>query len=431
MSAGSAFGQDYFRQLGTPTETSQVLPYVTEEGNTDLAQPQHILFQPEREDRYNLALGPLRFSASAGMGVMWTDNLALSSSNRQSDFVISPSLNIDAKWRMTEINTLHFSMGLGYSYYLQNSQYDTNGMTLSPNSELAFTMHVGDFAFTFRDQFALLNDPVSLTGLSTNSGSGNFRRFDNEAGVTTNWYVNALLDIGLSYNHFNLWILGGNLAGYDVSDQAIDSVSLSPQFKVGPGITLGLNASASYVRYTGSNTNGQSYMFGPSLSLDLTKNTQIGLDAGYQYFGNAGNSAGWNSANSNSIYARVNVDNRLNDYFSHRLSFSDTTEAGYNSNYYNLYDLEYAANWKATPSLTIDMRLIYQYYATPATFGTDGTAGTPSSSTNRYGTEIGTRYQLTPSVSLGLSYRYFYSAETNPSSNAYQNSVQFNVFYSF
>jgi opacity protein-like surface antigen len=422
VSAVPVFGQDYFRQLGSPAETAQVLPSEVHEENTDLAQAPHVLLQPNTEDRYNLALGPLRFSASAGLGVMWTDNVGLSSQNRQSDFVISPSVNLDSKWRITEINTLHFSIGLGYSYYLQHSQYDTNGMTLSPNSELAFTIHVGDFAFTVRDQFSLLNDPISLVGLPANSGSGNFRRFQNQVGITTDWIANPVFDISLGYDHFNLWVLGSNLAGLNVSDQAIDTVSLTPRYKLGPAITLGLNMTASYVQYTGSNTNGQSYMLGPFVELGLTKNTHMTLGAGYQYFGNAGNSSGWDTSNSNSIYARASIDNRLNDFFSHKLVFSHSTEAGYTSNYYNLYDLEYAANWRATSSLAVDLRLIYQHYDIPGVGGSIG---------NRYGAEIGTRYQLTPSVSLGLSYRYINNTENIPNSNAYQNSVLFNVFYSF
>ena len=418
----SARGQDYFRQLGSPSQTSQVLPYEIHEENTDLAQAPHILLQPDREDRYNLALGPLRFSASAGMGVVWTDNVGLASNNRLSDLILSPSVNIDAKWRATEINTLHFSIGMGYNYYLEHSQYNTNGLTFSPNSEVAFTLHVGDFAFTIRDQFSLLADPVSLVGLTTTGQTGNFRRFQNNIGINTDWIVNPVFNISLGYNHFNLWVLGNNLAGFNVPDQNIDSVSLAPQLKVGPGIAVGLGMSASSIRYSGTDTDGLSYSIGPFVNLELTKNTRLNLGGGYQYFGSAGNSSGWNLNNSESIYWRLAVDNRLNDSFSHRVACSHSTEAGYTSAYYGLYDFEYAANWRATASMVLDFRLIYQHYEIP---GINGSIG------NRYGAEIGTRYQFTPALSMGLSYRYINNTQNLPNSDAYQNSVLVNFFYSF
>jgi len=418
----SANGQDYFRRLGTPNQTSQVLPYEVTEENTDLAQARHVLLQQGEEEKYNLALGPLRFSASAGMGAEWTDNVGLSAVNRQSDFILTPSVNIDTKWRMTEINTLHFSIGMGYSYYTQHSQYNTNGLIFSPNSEIAFTIHVGNFAFTVRDQFALLNDAIALIGIPNNQGNGNFRRFQNLAGVTTDWVVNPVFDLEVSYDHYNMWVLGSNLAGYNVSDQNIDSFSLTPRYKIGPGITLGLNTSASFVQYSGTETDAQTYMIGPFIDANVTKNTRIYFGAGYQYFGRAGNDSEWTVDNSSSFYVRTAIDNRLSSIFSHRITFTHTTEAGYNSAYYELYDLEYTANWRVNNNMVVDFRALYQHFDTPGTGGSIG---------NRYGAEIGTRYQLTPSVSMGVSYRYVNNNENIPNSNAYQDSVLFNVFYSF
>ena len=67
-------------------------------------------------------------------------------------------------------------------------------------------------------------------------------------------------------------------------------------------------------------------------------------------------------------------------------------------------------------------RLIYQHY---------DTSEPTSQAGNRYGAELGTSYQLTPAVSLGLSYRYWNNNENVPGTNYYQDSVFFNVFYSF
>jgi len=414
-----ATAQDYFRGQLSPAQSQQVLPMISPDLSNDLSQSQRILFQPNQEDHYNLALGPLRFSASAGTSFEWTDNLALSSSNRLSDLIIAPTLNIDSKWRLSEINTLHFSIGLGYTYYIENPQYNSGGLTLSPNSELAFTIHVENFAFTIRDAFSIQNDPVSLIGSS--NGGGNFRRFQNQASLNTNWVVNQNIDIAVSFTHYNFWVLNSNLNGGNIPDQTIDSITIAPRYKIASGITLGFNASRSWIGYS-SNGNGWSGMLGPTADVSLSDNTRVSLGMGYQPFTSSGATNGGNSSSSGGLYASLAVSNRLNEFFSHQISISRSTEAGYTSNSIGLIDAEYTANWKMTPSLGLDFRLLYQHY--------DASVPNPQIG-DRYGVEIGTSYRLTPSVSVGLNYRYYDNIENVQGSNYYQDSVFLNIFYSF
>ena len=408
--------QDYFRQLGAGGQTSPVLP---SEMNGVLETSRY-MGQSSPEEHYNLALGPVRFRASSGLGVEWNDNVAFSSLNPVSDLIFTPTLNLDAKWRVTEMNTLHFAIGLGYSYYSQHSQYDTNGPTVSPNSELAFTLHVANLAITFRDQFSLMNDPTTLTSLSSQGGAANFRRFQNQAGLTTDWIANPIFDLKLTYDHYNLWILGNNLAGYSVPDQVINTVLLEPRLKVGPAITVGLNMTASLIQESGSDA--LTYLIGPLVELDLSRFTRLSVEGGCQYFGSTGNSPGSEATRQSSPYSRVSIANRLNESLSHRLSYTRTIEPGYNSFYYSLNDLQYSVNWRVNSAVGLDMRLLYQHNETSGSAGSTG---------NRYGTELSTRYQLTTSVSLGLSYRYTRSTQNIPDSTATQNSILLNVAYSF
>jgi len=414
------FGQNYFQQLGAPSQTAPVVPYEIHAENGEPAQPSGGLVPSNSEDRYNLALGPVRFNVSSEIGIQWTDNVAFSSVNRQADLIFTPVINLDAKWRVTEMNTLHFAIGLGYNYYLRQAQYDYNGVTLLPNSELAFTLHVGNLSFTLRDQFSLLNDPTSLTALSSTNSASNFQRFQNQTGLTTDWIMTPILDLKVTYDHYNLWVIGNNLAGAQVPNQIINTLLFNPRLKVGPAITAGLNLSTSYIQYTGSNMSGNTVMMGPLVELELTRNSRLDLGVGYQYFGGSTSANG--IGNSNSIYSQVSIENRLNSNFTHRLTYTHTTEAGYTTPYYDLYDLQYGAHWKVNSEVGLEMRLIYQHDQTPGIGGSIG---------NRYGTEIGTHYQLTPSVSLGLSYRYFLNTKNTPDSNATQNSILINVAYSF
>src|SRR6188508_1379317 len=77
---------------------------------------------------YNLRLGPVRFLFSVTMGVQYNDNINLAEIDPQSDVIIRPQFNIDAIWPVTQLNTLKFDLGLGYSFYLEHPNSNTNGV---------------------------------------------------------------------------------------------------------------------------------------------------------------------------------------------------------------------------------------------------------------------------------------------------------------
>ena len=89
----------------------------------------------------------------------------------KSDFIFRPSVNLDAVWNLTELNTLRFSLGLSYAKYFNHSQFDTRGVLLSPNSELAISVHVGNNVFvTLRDRFSYQEDPYDIPTISNQRG---------------------------------------------------------------------------------------------------------------------------------------------------------------------------------------------------------------------------------------------------------------------
>src|SRR6201993_1992656 len=67
---------------------------------------------------YNLIVGPIRFRFSATMGVEYNDNINLAQHDeKQDDIIWRPQVNFDMIWPITQLNTLRFDLGLGYSIY--------------------------------------------------------------------------------------------------------------------------------------------------------------------------------------------------------------------------------------------------------------------------------------------------------------------------
>ena len=147
---------------------------------------------------YNLLVGPVRFRFSVTTGIEYNDNINLSETDRQDDIIIRPQFNINAIWPVTQLNTLRLDLGLGYSFYTNHPENDTNGVIISPGSQLSFDIFVQDFRINIHDRFSLEQDPVSEIQLSNVADYG---RFENTAGVSVLWDLNkAVLTFG--YDHY-------------------------------------------------------------------------------------------------------------------------------------------------------------------------------------------------------------------------------------
>src|SRR4051812_36706052 len=104
--------QDFFRDLGTSRSSGGIGPGLntSDYSYTDAAPSAMHRLTPVDEaqdnDKYNFALGPLRFGIAVGVGVEWNDNTGLSDHNRESDFILRPLVNLDVAWPISDHNTL-------------------------------------------------------------------------------------------------------------------------------------------------------------------------------------------------------------------------------------------------------------------------------------------------------------------------------------
>jgi hypothetical protein len=280
------------------------------------------------------------------------------------------------------------------------------------------TIMVGEVSLTVRDRFSYQEDPYAIPTISNQAV---FRRYENLAGLQADWDMNSITHLTVGYNHYNLWAIDD--PALEEASHSIDTAFVRPSVKVGPTVTLGVDASVSYIQYDTSTFNdATSVLAGPYIDWAITDSTRAYLEGGYQdYHSDGGGSIG-DVGDNNSYYIKAEFDNRLSDYFNQRLSFSKTTESGYTSQYYELWHVEYAADWKLTPGLVLDPVLFYEHYRA---------SGGASETGDRFGTDLGLRYILTPSVTLGADYRFVLNNSNAADSNYYQNLVLLSLFYNF
>lgn len=436
-------GQDFFRDMGTSRSSGGIGPvvpsdYTYEDGSPSGLRP----LRPGQEmttteigveeEKYNFAAGPLRFSIAAGVGLEWNDNIFLSEHNRKSDFVFRPSLDLDTRWRISELNTLRFNIQASYAKYFDHSELDSDGVLISPNSEVALTFFVGSVKFTVRDRFSYQEDTYNVAPVSN---VATYKRYENQAGIQADWQINQQLDLPVGYDHYNLWTKGDSFSD---QDRAIDTIYTRPAVQLTPALKVGINAAYSFINFDKeTRADGDNLLVGPFAEFQISQFTNFYIEGGYQALNFKGTSsfntdtaialglpanAISDDEDSSTWYAKFEIQNKPSDVFRHRLFGSKTSEVGFGTDFYDLYHIEYDAEWKLSDKTEMGPTLFYEYYKT---------SGAGAEKAHRYGATVGIRHHFTNSLTLGLDYRFILKDSNLENADYYQNLAFLSLYYKF
>jgi len=446
MSGEGLFAQDFFRELGTSRTSGGLGPVMPSEYNLHQGEPSGMhrvtpLSPDEENSKYNVAIGPVRMSIAAGVGLEWNDNVFYSEHDRESDFVLRPLLNLDLFWPTGDSNALRLTIGASYAKYFDHPELDSSSVIFSPNSVLAFSFDVGNLKFTVRDRFSYQEDPYAVAPLSN---VARYQRYENQAGIEMEWPINEKLTFTAGYDHYNLWSADDIFSS---EDHSIDTIFIRPSYQLTPGIKVGLFASDSIISFKDSDrADSNGIMVGPFIDVQLTDVISLYLEVGYQGLNFDGtsnfdddffvrsNSDFFNSLNpderelftdssdSNSYYVKFELSHHPSDIFEHGISFTKTAEIGFGSNFYDLYHVEYGATFRGIDKTELTGILFYEFYDTSGDF---------SEKANRFGASVGIRHHFTDSIALGLDYRFLLKDSNIEGADFYQNLVFLSVYYRF
>ena len=398
---------------------------------------------------YNLQLGPIKFRFSASVGIEYNDNINLAEdgsvvfitpsgpvairTSPQEDFILRPQVNVNALWPITQLNTLKLDLGVGYAFYLDHSNYNTNGVLVNPGSQIAFDIFVNDFRINIHDRFSLEQDPVAEVALSNVADYG---RFQNTAGISVLWDLNkAVATFG--YDHYTFI---STTSAFDYLDRQAEIVSGTLAFTPSSTMTVGIEGSFIHTYYDQNILNdSDTFSVGGFMETQLTSYLKLRVAGGYQKieFDNTGLV---NDAHDlNDYYANALLSHRVNSVLTHSLSVGHETQLGVNSNYVKLNYARHTANWNILFHTLLSTELFYE---DADDSGGSGPLFLPipgvpninpfvAEHIHRYGGAITLGYQLTPHVTLGLRYQYTQKDSDQPLRDYRQNRVAFDGTYSF
>src|SRR5437588_10016282 len=385
---------------------------------------------------YNLLLGPVRFRVGASVSAEYNDNVTYAENNTQDYFIISPSRSLDSVWAVTQLNTLRLDLGVGYSFYLDHSQYDTDTILIAPKSQIAFDIFVGDFRINIHDRMQLQQDPIQEGALSNVVDYG---RFENTGGISVLWDLNKLL-FQVGYDHYNFV---STTSAFDYLDRNSEIVNGSAAFIVTPTITIGAEGNAVFTRYDQMVLNdNEAYSVGAFIETELTNNLKVRAAGGYQSIDFDHNFVTVpfgplilivpDNKNSEDYYVNGLIGHRINATISQTLSAGHENQLGINSNYITLNYVRHTLSWNLIRNTLLSTEFFFEDAKESGGFAgfASGQLGSPEHF-HRIGGAITVGYQLTPHVTLGARYQ-----GTSKDSNLFlrdynQNRISVDATYSF
>ena len=395
---------------------------------------------------YNLRLGPVRFLAGVTAGLEYIDNINYSDHNRESDEVVRFSLDVQALWKLTQLNTLQLSLGVGFIRYIEHPNATSDNVFITPGTSVAANIYVGDnIRINVHDAFDLRQDPVDNAQLNNVT---NFARFTNTVGLSVTGTFNPLI-VTVGYDHFNYVSLNSE---FNYLDRSSDSVYAQVGVQVEPGIIVGVEGNYSWYDYDNNSVPGQflasqganpTTVNGSAYASGL--NSGSGGSAGgyvdwtishaFRFTARAGyqeasfNSGGFFSSvygDSSSLttgYWALTLNNRVNAYLTQSLAAGREADLGLTSNYIIENYVRYNVAWRATNALTLAADLFYE--------NDQESGGLFDEHLERYGGDVTLGFQFNMHLSGAVHYSYIQKDSDVRDRFYYQNRVGVDVGYQF
>ncbi|MDQ6623188.1 MAG: outer membrane beta-barrel protein [Verrucomicrobiota bacterium] len=377
---------------------------------------------------YNMLIGPVRFRVSATAGVEYNDNINIAEVNTEEDFIFRPQVNFNMLWPVTQLNTLRFDIGMSYAFYADHSENNTNGILLTPGSQLSFDVFVSDFRINFHDRFSLEQDPIGEAQLS---GVVDYGRFQNTAGISVLWDLNkAVLTVG--YDHYNFIATNSD---FDYLDRNSEELSASLSFAASSTTGVGLESSYVFTNYDRDVLNdNHSFSVGAFVETQLTNYIKLRVAGGYQMINfdsnllfldlpNGGFLVYNDQRDLNDYYINALLSHRINSAITQRLSVGHEAQLGINSNYIRLNYVRHTATWNIINRTLLTTEFFYE--------DAEDSGGFVDEHLHRYGGALSLGYQLTRHVTLGARYQYTRKDSNVPFRDYEQNRVSLDGTYSF
>ena len=317
--------------------------FSTLQNNLPYVPPSSVISRGDTSFRY----GNLSGSLYAGLSTRYTDNVFLVDTGRESDVVIAPRMGVSLNYAPSKASQIGLDLGLGYDFYINNPELNFLNAGLSPSSVLNYRVIVGNVMIVVYDRFIAPSDNRTRAEVVASQEPGatalvNSQIIDNTLGTTASWAINEELVLLGGYGYGITRNYSGNFSSQDRDTHTLSS-SLEKRF--GPVWSTGVYGRMSSSDFLEEVQNdATSWSTGPILSFRPFKNIQCSASVGYTVSEfDVGTSP--TSIQDDSSFTGLTYEATVNHQFSprmqHYLSFSQSADLGFGSNYTENQEIAY------------------------------------------------------------------------------------------
>ena len=299
-------------------------------------------------------------------------------------------------------------------------------MNSASRTGLSFDIGIKDVTLNLHDWMSYVQDEAQQSGTVANTP--NYGTFQNTAGLAATWNLNqATLSAG--YDHQNIQ---STSAQFDNITHAAEMLFARAGFQVHPKVTVGLESTAAFTRYTQSGANGlnnnDAYTAGTYAEFQPSKFLKVTARGGYAIYQFQQTSTSIQTSDQNSWYASLNIAHQPSDSVSYSLEVGRETQLGTSSDLVEDWYVRPNINWKIIKGFDFNTSLFYEH----GDQGVGSSGSLPGYSNGNfdwYGGSLSLEHPLTSWLSLGLNYRITVRSSSTPNDGYTQNLVGLQLTY--
>ncbi len=382
---------------------------------------------------YTYKAGDFRLLVVPSLEVDYNDNVNISKTGAQQDFILMPLVQMTGSYPLTQHNLLSLSAGVGWDEYLEHSQY--SALRLDAGSLLSLDMFIKDFWINFHDRFSSVEDPGAEASVA---GTAQYGTFNNAAGLSITWDLEDVV-LTLGYDHANSLATSGLFTYLNHSSEL---PLARAGFRFNSQLTAGLEGSASYTTYDQAVlNNNQSYSAGLYADWNPGLNLHVQPRAGYTIYQFQHTSQSVpnyflfpylpptspsiQTSDLNTWYADLTVSHQASKAASYSVSAGREIQPGIQSDVVEDWYFRPGITWTIVQDLGLNTSFFYEH----GNQGAGNVSGNLTETFDWYGGALMLSYPLMKKLLLSLNYRLTLRSSDIPDRGYAQNIVGIKLSY--
>ena len=366
---------------------------------------------------YTFKSGDFRLLATPSLGLDWNDNINLSSTDQESDFILKPFVNLDLTYPVTQVNLLTLNLGLGYDYYF--THHENSAWRVRSGSALSFDIFVKDFVINLHDIISFSRDSSQEAAVANTSDYGNL---ENTVGVLTSWNLKKGT-VSLGYDHQNVVSAESE---FDSQNRASEMLLSRASYLVHPQVQSGLEGTVSFTDYDQPTLNDNTaYSIGPFVSWQPGTAFRLTARGGYTYYDFKQTSTTIQTANLSTYYLDLTISHDATEVISYSFSAGRSVQLGVYADVIELWYARPNITWRFFKNISLNTGLSYEY----GNEGVGDISGGQAQTYNWLSGNIGVDWPFMKRLSLGLNYRITFRESDLPDNGYTQNVIGLSLTY--